>query len=130
MKSPATVKAYLAAVPPPARKHLAALRELVRAVAPDAEEKVSYGLLAYCCDGPLVYLGGYAKHVALYGGRVMDDDGPLAKYLSGRGTLRFELDEPLPGKASLRALVKTRLAENRARRLAREAKKKTRRARR
>jgi len=39
--------------------------------------------------------------------------GPLSKYLAGRGTLRFALDEPLP-LAPLAAMVKSRLAENQA----------------
>lgn len=132
MQKHSSVEGYLAAVPPPAKKHFGALRRLVKAVAPNAEERLSYGLLGFFDDGPLVFLGGYEAHVALYGGKVLSREGPLEKYLSGKGTLRFELDAPLPSSASLKALVKARLVENRARAKAKRARKKkptTRRAR-
>lgn len=111
MKTPATVAAYYAAVPPQAKKHLAALRALVKKIAPAATEKLAYGIPTFVLGKNLVHLGGYEGHVALYGGRAMAADGALAKYQSGKGTLRFELDQPLPLKA-LAALVKARVAEN------------------
>lgn len=96
MKTPDTVAAYYAAVPPQAKKHLAALRALVKKAAPTATEKLAYGIPTFVLGKNLVHLGGYERHVALYGGRAMAGDGALAKYQSGKGTLRFELDEPLP----------------------------------
>lgn len=116
-----TVAAYVAACPPQARRHFQALRKLVRSVAPKAEERVSYGILGFFLDGALVYLGAYEGHVAMYGATVLAGRGPLAKYRSGRGTLRFELDEPLP-LATLAPLVKSRLAENRAKKAAKRVK--------
>jgi uncharacterized protein YdhG (YjbR/CyaY superfamily) len=113
MTKPTTVAQYLSACPPQARRHLDALRRLVKKVAPTADEKVSYGILGFSLEGPLVYLAGYAGHVSLHGGKVMSPSGPLSKYRSGRGTLRFALDEPLP-QAPLTAMVKARLAENQA----------------
>lgn len=112
MKKPDSVAAYYAAVPPQAKRHLAALRALVKKAAPQATEKLAYGIPTFVLDGNLVHVGGYETHVALYGGRAMSREGPLAKYQSGKGTLRFELDEPLPVKL-LAELVKARVAENR-----------------
>jgi uncharacterized protein YdhG (YjbR/CyaY superfamily) len=106
----AVARAYRA-VPAQAKKHLAILRALVKRVAPAATETVAYGIPTFVLGKNLVHLGGYATHVALYGGRAMAVRGPLAKYQSGKGTLRFALDEPLPLKA-LERLVRARVAEN------------------
>ncbi|MBL8923109.1 MAG: DUF1801 domain-containing protein [Myxococcaceae bacterium] len=111
MKPTDPVAAWYAAVPREAKRHVATLRALVKRVAPKATEKLAYGVPTFVLGKNLVHLGAYATHVALYGGRAMALEGPLAKYQSGKGTLRFELDEPLPLKA-LTQLVRARVAEN------------------
>jgi uncharacterized protein YdhG (YjbR/CyaY superfamily) len=109
MPKPATIDEYLAPLPDAQRAALQRIREIVRKVTPRAEECISYQLPAFRLDGRcILWFGAAAKHCALYG--VHDAD--LAGYdTSGRGTLRFTPDAPLPATL-VRKLVKARVARN------------------
>jgi uncharacterized protein YdhG (YjbR/CyaY superfamily) len=74
------------------------LRALVKAVAPGAVEKISYGMPHYNHHGRLVYFAALKAHIGVYG---------LV------GTLRFSYGEPLPVPA-LRAALKARVQQNEA----------------
>jgi uncharacterized protein YdhG (YjbR/CyaY superfamily) len=108
---PATVDAYLARLPDQQRVALERVRRLVRSVSPRIEEGVSYGMPVFRLEGRgLLWIGAAAKHCALYAVHAVADE--LDGYdLSGRGTLRFRPDEPLPA-ALVRKLVKARIAQN------------------
>jgi uncharacterized protein YdhG (YjbR/CyaY superfamily) len=108
---PQTIEQYLAALPARTRKVMKQLRALIRKAAPDATEKLSYGMPTLVLHGNLVHYAGYEHHVGLYGARAMKLEGALAKYQTGKGTLRFELDRPLPAKV-IGQLVTMRVAEN------------------
>ena len=108
---PETVEQYLAALPVPTRKVMKQLRALIRKAAPKATETMSYGIPTFVLHGNLVHYAGFAEHVGLYGARAMKLEGVLAKYQTGKGTLRFELDAPLPAKV-ISQLVTMRVAEN------------------
>lgn len=106
-----TVEQYFAALRAPTRKVMKQLRALIRKAAPKATETMSYGMPTFVLEGNLVHYAGYAEHVGLYGARAMKLEGALAKYQTGKGTLRFELDAPLPAKV-ISQLVAMRVAEN------------------
>src|SRR5690606_1238403 len=76
------------------------IREIIRQVAPEAEERISYAIPAYkTSDGRWVYFSGYEKHVSLYPvpHKVSEDiEKQMAPHRAGKGTLRFSLDKPLP----------------------------------
>ena len=106
-KSAPDVDAYIAAAPKAAQPHLRELRSAIRQAAPQAEERISYGIVGYFYPTRMVYFGGHANHVALY---PAGDAKGLERYLYGRSTLRFPLDERLP-IAKIKALVKARVKE-------------------
>jgi uncharacterized protein YdhG (YjbR/CyaY superfamily) len=108
---------YLARVTPGQRAALQALRRIIRAAAPAAEEGISYRLAAFRLNGPLVAFGAGPNHCALYlmsGSTVAAHAKALARYDTSKGTIRFQPDAPLPA-ALVRTLVKARVAENAAR---------------
>src|SRR5262245_59305217 len=95
---PKTIDEYLAAVSADKRSALEKLRRNIKAVAPKAEECISYGLPAFRLDGKLlVAFGAAAKHCALYPGSgtaVAAHTDELADYDTSKGTIRFPVDRP------------------------------------
>ena len=117
MKKAGGVDAYLELHPPAVRKRLATLRALIRKAAPQAEEKISYGIPAYMWNGRLLYFAAHAEHIGIYPvtaalKRELGD--ALKPYLSktAKSTLRLPHDRPLP-LALLARVVKVRVRENR-----------------
>lgn len=93
------VEDYLAGFSGEVRARLDRMRELVHAAAPDAVEGLSYGLVGYKLHGkPLVYFGGFAKHIGFYatpnGHEAFAAD--FAGYKQGKGSVQFPLTQPLP----------------------------------
>ena len=111
-----TIDQYLAAVSADKRAALQKLRKTIRAAAPRAEECISYQLAAFRLDGKaLVAFGASANHCAFYpmsSSTVAAHRDELKAYETGKGTIRFQPDHPLPA-ALVRKLVKARIAENR-----------------
>jgi uncharacterized protein YdhG (YjbR/CyaY superfamily) len=109
------VRSYLAALPADTRRHLQKLRAAIRAAAPGAVESWGYGMPAFRLQGkPFVWYAAWKHHSSLY---------PLSQATArslatelegyettGKGTIRFRLDTPLP-TALVGRLVKARIAE-------------------
>lgn len=109
-----SVDDYIAMFPPVAREALETLRALVLDAAPGISERLSYGIVSFDYLGRnLVYFGGWQKHIGFYPvtDAVADAFGDeLKPYKSGKGSLRFLLDRPMPLEL-VRRLVACRLEE-------------------
>jgi uncharacterized protein YdhG (YjbR/CyaY superfamily) len=94
------VEDYLAAQPGPRRAVLETIRQTIRAAAPDATESIAYDMPALRVGGRfLVSYAAFANHYSLFPASavVMDRLGDeLARYLSGRATIRFPANAPVP----------------------------------
>lgn len=114
---PKTIDEYLALQSEENRAALAKLRKSIHSIVPNAEECISYGIPAFRLDGKVfLHIGAAANHFAVYGMAEKDFADELADYdTSGKGTIRFPPDRPLP-VALLRKMVKARIAKNAARR--------------
>ena len=106
---------YIRSFPAPTRKLLRELRALIREAALDAREKISYGIPSFAQNGNLVHFAAYANHLGLYGapGVPRSLERTLAKYRTGKGTLRFPIDQPIPLEL-VRQIVELRVQENSA----------------
>ena len=94
-----TVAEYIESFEGLTRERLDELRRLVLDILPDAVEGISYGVAGFKVQGkPVVYLGGFIKHVSVYPVTNLppDLDAEVAQYRSGKGTARFFNTEPLP----------------------------------
>ena len=109
----AGVEAYLAEVPEPMRTALERLRATIRAAAPEATESIYYQMPAFRVHGrALVSYAAFRDHYSLFplGSAVLDAlRDEAAPYRTGKGTLQFRPDEPLPVDLVTR-IVRARLA--------------------
>lgn len=117
---------YFAQFPEPVRERLQAIRTVVKEVAPEATEAISYRMAAFKLYGyVLIYFAGYDSYIGLYPAPVADPDfpGDLSGYASGKGTVQFPNAQPLPLDV-IRQIVTFRAAQNAAKAAAKKAKKK------
>jgi uncharacterized protein YdhG (YjbR/CyaY superfamily) len=115
--SPTTIDEYLALVSEDKRAALQALRMVIRAVAPDAEECISYQIPAFRLNGMLVGFAAAKTHCSLYawnGSAVGMFADELKEFDTSKGTIRFTSDRPLP-ESLVRQLVEMKVAKNAAR---------------
>ncbi len=105
------VDAYIAAAPKAAQPRLRQLRKMIKQVAPKADERLSYGMPYYEHAGRLIYFSAFKTHIGVYPVGEAAAHKALSKYMTGRGTYRFPLDEPMP-MAEIRELVETRKKKN------------------
>src|SRR5437870_10511681 len=105
MAAPTSVDDYLAALPEEPRAVLAKLRKTIKEAAPEATETISYQMPAFKDQGRfLVWYAAFKDHCSLFPASawVLKAHGQeLKPYFSGKGTLRFTADKPIPA-----ALVK------------------------
>jgi len=110
----ADVDTFLAKVPSEARGALENLRQMIRAVVPDATERIGYGIPAFYYRGrPLVSYGVGTNHCSFYvqSPAVMEAFADeLASYDTAKATIRFAPDQPLP-PGLVEELVKARMKE-------------------
>ncbi len=106
---------YLDQLDEPRRSTLVALRCAIRAVIPDADEGLSYGVPVFRISGkPIAVFSAASRHVSYlpHSGDVLasfsDDD--LAGFSASKGALRMPVDTPLPDDL-VRRLVEVRRAE-------------------
>jgi uncharacterized protein YdhG (YjbR/CyaY superfamily) len=117
MAAPTSVDEYLAALPEAPRAALEKLRKQIQAAAPEAAETISYQMPTFKLDGRfLVSYAAFKNHCSLFPASkaVLEAYGKeLEPYFSGKGTIRFTTDKPLPS-ALVKKIVKTRIEENAA----------------
>ena len=95
---PAAVAAYIDAAPEPARSRLLALADAIRAEAPDAIERIAYGLATWHQRENLIHLGPFAHHVGIYPGSaaIVAFAEELAAFKTSKGAIQVPHDAPLP----------------------------------
>lgn len=112
----AAVARYLARLPADQRVALERLRGQVLAAAPDATEKIGYGIPTFVHHGNLVHMAAFKDHCSFFPGSAAVTsalaDG-LRGFKTAKGTIQFTPKKPLPA-ALVKRIVKARVAENEA----------------
>jgi uncharacterized protein YdhG (YjbR/CyaY superfamily) len=107
---------YLAALPEQTKNTLEKLRTLIKNIAPQAIEKISYQVPTFYYLGPLVGFAAFKNHCSFFvmSHKVMDMfKEELKPYDKSTATVRFSADKPLP-ESLVANIVKARIAENEA----------------
>ena len=104
---------YIDAFPPAVQKTLEELRRTIKKAAPGAEEAIKYGIPTFVLNGNLVHFAAYKEHIGFYPAPMgIEEFRPeTTRYESGKGTLKFPLDEPVPFDLVTR-IVKYRVQKN------------------
>lgn len=74
------------------------IRGLVRKIAPEAEEGMSYGAPAFKLNGRQIVYAGFKKHIGLYPEpeTIERFKEELKNYETSKGAIKFYLDQPIP----------------------------------
>lgn len=109
-----TVDDYISYFPSETKTKLKIIRQIIKDIAPEAIESISYGMPAYKINKkPLVYFGGFAKHIGFYATPTGHEKfkKQLSVYKQGKGSVQFPLDQQLP-VALIKNIIKFRLKIN------------------
>ena len=61
-----TIDEYIAQFSPEVQEKLKEIRKIVKEIAPDAQEKISYQMPAFTLNGNLVYFAAFKNHIGFY----------------------------------------------------------------
>lgn len=111
------VDEYLAMLPQEDKSVLEKLRKTIKAVAPDAEEIISYRIPTYKYHGPLVhFLAGknHCSFIVVSKSTLEKFESELKSYQISGTTIHFSAKNPLP-EALIKKIIKARIKENEVR---------------
>jgi uncharacterized protein YdhG (YjbR/CyaY superfamily) len=104
---------YIQSFPEPIQVKLEEIRNVIKELVPEAQEKISYQMPAFFLNGIIVWFAGFAKHIGFYPGANGIDvfKSELSKYKYAKGSVQFPIDEPLPVEL-IKKMVIFRMEEN------------------
>lgn len=107
------VEGYIIAQPKKFQTELRQLRNVIKTVAPSADERLSYGMPYYDYHGRLAYFRLARGHIGLYIPPPVIEkyQTETKKYATSKATLHLPLDEKLPTRL-IEKLIKKRLKLN------------------
>jgi uncharacterized protein YdhG (YjbR/CyaY superfamily) len=108
-----TIDEYIVQFPKAVQTSLKELRAFIKAEVPESSEKISYGIPTFYLYGNLVHFAAFKDHYSIFPSPSGIDqfEKELEPYRTGKGTLSFPLDKPLPWKL-IKKVLKFRKAEN------------------
>ncbi len=110
---PKTIDGYIAQFSDDVQKLLTQVRLIIKAAAPEAEEKISYQMPTFFLNGNLVHFAAWQNHIGFYPGAsgITEFQQELANYKNAKGSAQFPFDQPIPFDL-IAKIVKFRVAEN------------------
>ncbi|MFB6340485.1 iron chaperone [Saccharicrinis sp. FJH62] len=110
---PQTVDEYIINAPLDIQEKLQQLREIIKDVAPNATERISYQMPAFAQNGILVYFAANKNHIGFYptASGIKFAEPELKSFKYSKGAIQFPHDQDLPVDL-IRNIVRFRLEEN------------------
>ncbi len=95
---PATIDAYIAAQHEGLQPFLHQVRDKLRSVLPDAQEKISWHMPTYWQGHNIIHFAAYKNHIGLYPGPAAIEhfSDQLEDYKTSKGAVQFPYEHPLP----------------------------------
>ena len=97
-KLPKDFDDYLIGYPKDVQRLLMQMRSTIKKAAPQATEKISYGIPTFTLEGNLVHFAAFKNHIGFYPtpSAITAFNKKLSSYKCSKGAVQFPLDEPLP----------------------------------
>lgn len=110
---PATIDAYIAQFPQDVQVILEKIRALIKELAPEATEKISYAMPGFYLKGMLVWFAGHKDYIGFYptGEGIEAFKDEITAYKFSKGAVQFPLNKPIPYEL-IKKIVKFRIARN------------------
>ncbi len=95
---PKTIDEYIVGFPEDVQAILQAIRQTIKAAAPNAEEAISYQMPTFKLKGNLVHFAAFKNHIGFYPvpSGIEQFKEELAVFKQGKGSVQFPLDKPMP----------------------------------
>ncbi|MFA4930898.1 MAG: DUF1801 domain-containing protein [Patescibacteria group bacterium] len=92
------VKQYFTKLQSPQKEILEKVRQTIQKSAPQAKERMSYGVPAFVLKGGSIMYAAFKTHIGLYPepATIEAFNKELKNYETAKGTIKFPLDEPIP----------------------------------
>jgi len=108
-----SIDEYIGTFPKEVQEILKKLRAVIKEVAPNAEERISYRMPTFSQKGNLVHFAAYEKHIGFYPtpSGIQAFKNELSVYEGAKGSIKFPIDEQLP-YTLIGKIVRFRVTEN------------------
>lgn len=113
IKNMNTIDEYIAQFPPEVQSRLESLRKVIREIAPEAGERISWRMPTFTLNGNLVHFAAHKAHIGFYpgAGGIEAFKDKLSEYKSSKGAVQFPNNKPLPYDL-IKEIVAFRVSEN------------------
>lgn len=108
-----SIDQYIAEFPADVQEKLEAVRRIIYAAVPEAEEVISYQIPCFKQNGPVLYFSAYTSHIGIAAPpptiEVFKDE--LKAYKTSKSVFQIPFDQPLP-KELIARMAQWRASEN------------------
>jgi len=104
-----TIDEYIKTFEPEIQKTLNEIRNFIKIEVPEATEKISYGMPTFYLNGNLIHFAAFSNHYSFFPSPSGIKE--LAPYRTGKSTLRFPINQPIPWDI-IKKVIQFRVKEN------------------
>lgn len=93
-----SIDAYIATQPESVQPLLNQVRDTIRAVLPEAEERISWSMPTFWKKQNIIHFAAFKNHIGLYPGAeaMVHFADRLTEYKTSKGAVQFPFSKPLP----------------------------------
>jgi uncharacterized protein YdhG (YjbR/CyaY superfamily) len=113
MKKYTNVEEYILDFPEISQIKMQELREIIKSIAPNCKEIISYNMPAYKQKGIVVYFAANKNHIGFYPtpNGILTFESELSSYKYSKGAIQFPIGQQIP-RVLIEKIVKFRLEED------------------